>query len=223
MFQEQTSSWIPAMALQPLSLDDLDKVTGGVFMQTGAGNDSITGTGQADVVFAGAGNDTVNGGAGNDQLYGEAGNDTLHGGAGNDLLFGGDGQDTLNGGAGQDQLQGGAGDDTLDGGVHDGAADLANGGDGNDSYIWAPGDGSDQFQGGAGMDTLKLDNISLQQLQSALTLTGNTNLQMQVGTSAQGSVVTFADTAGNPATFQGMINIGGESLRFSDIERIQLV
>ncbi|WP_426954642.1 calcium-binding protein [Muricoccus radiodurans] len=202
---------------------DLEKVVGGAFQQTGAGSDVVTGTGQDDVIFSGAGNDTVAAGAGNDQAYGEAGNDVLAGGAGNDLLFGGEGHDTLNGGAGQDQLQGGEGNDSLDGGAGDRAADLAFGGAGNDSFIWAPGDGSDQFQGGAGTDTLQLDNVSLHQLQSALTLEGNTNLQMHVGSTPQGPTVTFTDAAGNPATFQGVINIGGESLRFSEVERIQLV
>ena len=210
---------------RPNPIDDeaLSKVTGGAFQQTGAGNDMVTGTGQDDVIFAGSGNDTVAGGAGNDQLYGEAGNDVLSGGAGSDLLFGGAGHDTLNGGAGQDQLQGGDGDDSLDGGVGDGAADLAFGGAGNDSFIWAPGDGNDQFHGGTGTDTLQLDNVSLHQLQSALTLEGNTNLQMHVSQSPQGPVITFTDANGNPATFQGVINIGGESLRFSEIERIKLV
>ncbi|WP_280856243.1 calcium-binding protein [Pararoseomonas indoligenes] len=212
------------MPPKPLSPDALDKVVGGAFQQTGAGNDAVFGTGAADVIFTGSGNDTANGGAGNDQVFGEAGNDAISGGAGNDLLFGGDGQDTLNGGAGQDQLQGGEGNDALDGGVGDGAQDLAFGGAGNDSFIWAPGDGNDQFQGGTGNDTLQLDNVSLHQLQSSLTLEGNTNLQMHVGSNAQGQQeVTFTNASGQPANFQGVINIGGESLRFSDVEKIALV
>ena len=207
-----------------LDVKDLDKVVGGAFQQTGAGNDAVTGTGTADVIFSGAGNDTIAAGAGNDQVYGEAGNDVLAGGAGNDLLFGGAGNDALNGGAGQDQLQGGDGNDSLDGGVGDGAQDLAFGGAGSDSFIWAPGDGSDQFQGGEGNDTLQLDNVSLHQLQSSLTLEGNTNLQMHVGSNAQGQQeVTFTNASGQPAAFQGVINIGGESLRFSEVEKIALV
>ncbi|WP_458097861.1 calcium-binding protein [Roseomonas sp. WA12] len=211
------------MPPKPLSPDALDKVVGGAFQQTGAGNDAVYGTSEADVIFTGSGNDTANGGAGNDQIFGEAGDDRLLGGAGNDLIFGGIGNDTLNGGAGQDQLQGGDGNDVLDGGVGDRATDLAYGGAGTDSFVWAPGDGNDQFQGGAGNDTLQLDNVNLQQLQSSLTLEGDTNLQMHVGSSPQGPTVTFTDAAGNPATFQGVINIGGESLRFSEVEKIQLV
>ncbi|MCR0983533.1 calcium-binding protein [Roseomonas populi] len=212
-----------SIAKKPLNVSELDKVVGGAFQQTGGGNDVVSGTGDADVIFTGAGNDTASGGAGNDQLYGEAGNDVLSGGAGTDLLFGGEGHDTLNGGAGQDQLQGGEGNDSLDGGVGDGAADLAFGGAGNDSFIWAPGDGNDQFQGGAGTDTLQLDNVSLHQLQSSLALEGNTNLQMHVASGPQGPTVTFTDAAGIPATVQGSITIGGETLRFSEIEKIQLV
>ncbi|MCR0985028.1 calcium-binding protein [Roseomonas populi] len=211
------------MPPKPLSLDSLDKVVGGAFQQTGAGNDMVTGTGQDDVIFSGSGNDTIAAGAGNDQVFGEAGNDLISGGVGNDLLFGGDGHDTLNGGAGQDQLQGGEGNDSLDGGVGDGAADVAYGGAGNDSFIWAPSDGSDRFEGGSGTDTLQLDNVNLHQLQSSLALDGNVNLQMHVGSSPQGPTVSFTDAQGNPATFSGTINIGGETLRFSEIEKIQLV
>jgi len=214
---------VTATRPKPLTDTELSGATGGAFQQTGAGNDYVTGTGSADVLFSGMGHDTVASGAGNDQVFGEGGSDVLQLGAGNDIGYGGDGNDTINGGAGQDQLQGGAGHDSLDGGAGDGAADLAFGGEGNDSFIWAPGDGSDQFQGGPGNDTLQLDNVTLSQLQSALTLEGNTNLQMQVASTPQGPVITFTDAAGNPATFQGTITIGGETLRFSEIERIQLV
>ena len=49
------------------------------------GDQTINGTGDADVLI---------GGAGNDSLYGQGGDDTLTGGAGNDFLRGGDGNDT---------------------------------------------------------------------------------------------------------------------------------
>lgn len=54
-------------------------------------------------------------------------------------------------------------------------------------------------------------------------LEGNTNLQMHVASSPQGALVTFTDAAGNPATFAGTVTIGGETLRFSEIEQIRLV
>ncbi|MGX9962992.1 calcium-binding protein [Roseomonas sp. F4] len=206
------------MSSQKIDDADLSKVVGGAFQQGGAGNDSLQGTPQADVIFAGGGNDAVNTGGGNDQAYGEAGNDFIHTGAGDDLAFGGSGNDTLNGGAGADQLQGEDGNDFMDGGAGDGATDLAFGGAGNDSFIWAPGDGNDQFHGGTGNDTLNILGMSLHQLQSALTLEGNTNLQMHVSN----NVVTFTDAQGNPATFGGVINFGGEQMRFSEIEQIRI-
>jgi len=82
-------------------------------VETGSGNDSVTGTSGADKVLAGADQDTVNGGDGNDSLYGEAGNDRLNGDGGDDLLVGGTGNDTLAGGAGDDTLEGGIGADTF--------------------------------------------------------------------------------------------------------------
>jgi Ca2+-binding RTX toxin-like protein len=62
--------------------------------------------------FVGKGNalaNTITGGAGNDLLSGLGDADLLDGGAGNDTLTGGDGADTLVGGAGSDRLDGGAG------------------------------------------------------------------------------------------------------------------
>ena len=71
-------------------------------VKTGSGNDTITGSANADILWGGAGTDTLNGGAGDDILYGEAGNDVLNGNAGADTLNGGAGDDVLNGGAGVD-------------------------------------------------------------------------------------------------------------------------
>jgi Ca2+-binding RTX toxin-like protein len=63
-------------------------------VNTGAGNDSITGTLGDNVINSGAGNDTANGGAGNDTLYGGNGNDVLNSGIGADSMVGGTGNDT---------------------------------------------------------------------------------------------------------------------------------
>ena len=62
----------------------------------GSGNDTLTGSGVANVLIGGAGNDTING---------EAGNDTINGGAGADILIGGNGADTIDSGAANDNLQ----------------------------------------------------------------------------------------------------------------------
>lgn len=55
----------------------------------GSGNDTVNGTLATTpmIVDSGAGNDSVTGGAGNDTLVGGAGADTLKGGAGNDALY----------------------------------------------------------------------------------------------------------------------------------------
>jgi Ca2+-binding RTX toxin-like protein len=71
---------------------------------TGAGNDTVTGSADANTIVGGAGNDTINGGAGVDTLEGGDGNDTINGVdqvAGNDELDGGvGGTDTCNSDAG---------------------------------------------------------------------------------------------------------------------------
>ena len=78
------------------TLISIENVTGS------AGDDTIIGTDDANVIFAGAGNDKVSGRGGNDILFGEAGKDTLEGEAGDDFLVGGLDADVLNGGDGND-------------------------------------------------------------------------------------------------------------------------
>lgn len=87
-----------------------------------AGDDTIIGLGDDDVIYGGTGNNNLDGAHGNDLLVGDRGNDTLYGGAGddtlagkngNDWLFGGDGADVIYGHAGGDRLFGGGGDDIL--------------------------------------------------------------------------------------------------------------
>lgn len=102
------------------------------------GDDTLTGTDNADFISGDSGNDTINGLGGGDLLLGDDGNDTINGGDGDDRLYGLAGNDTLSGDAGDDLIRGGAGNDTL------------NGGDGNDLLI--DGDGSDIFNGDAGND-----------------------------------------------------------------------
>lgn len=74
-----------------------------------------------------------------------------------DSLIGGTEDDVLVGGLGVDVLMGGAGDDVLIGGTEDFNPlnrDRAFGDEGNDSFIWAPGDGNDFFDGGEGSDVV---------------------------------------------------------------------
>jgi len=72
-----------------------------------------------------------------------------------DQLGGGRGADVLIGRLGPDTLLGRDGDDVLVGGTERGSdavafpnSDVAYGGGGDDTFIWAPGDGSDAFVGG---------------------------------------------------------------------------
>jgi Ca2+-binding RTX toxin-like protein len=68
---------------------------------------------------------------------GGAGNDTLTGGPSSETLLGGSGNDTINAGGGIDVVSGDDGDDRVE--VRDKTADLARGGNGNDSVIADPG------------------------------------------------------------------------------------
>ncbi|MGH2806696.1 MAG: hypothetical protein ACRDKT_05415 [Actinomycetota bacterium] len=58
-----------------------------------AGDDTLAGTGGADLIYGGPGDDSLSGKKGADDLYGGAGNDTLNGGPGKDRLVGGKGRD----------------------------------------------------------------------------------------------------------------------------------
>jgi len=83
-----------------------------------------------------------------DVLQGEASNDVLIGGLGVDVLVGADGNDVLIGGT----------EDFNSSVDHDGLGsdnrDRAFGGEGDDAFIWSPGDGSDFFDGGPGIDVI---------------------------------------------------------------------
>jgi Ca2+-binding RTX toxin-like protein len=138
-------------------------------IEGGAGNDSLTGYNDADVMYGGAGNDSFWGGSGGDTLYGGDGNDSffadgrsgsgmpgdagstnyLYGEAGDDNFYGGAGVDILDGGAGADVLQGWTGDTLL-------------GGDGDDTltltstFMGAAIDALGTLDGGAGNDKITL-------------------------------------------------------------------
>ena len=76
-----------------------------------------------------------------------------------DMLYGTDSDDIIIGGLGIDIIWGKAGDDVLIGGTEDFNPlnrDRAFGGEGEDIFIWAPGDGNDAFDGGHGIDVVML-------------------------------------------------------------------
>ncbi len=81
----------------------------------GEGDDTLTGSANADELDGGPGNDILLGRDGNDHLFGGPGNDTLTGGRGVDEHFGGEGDDQIiwNPGDGNDLVEGENGEDTL--------------------------------------------------------------------------------------------------------------
>jgi VCBS repeat-containing protein len=121
------------------------------------GDDHLVGSDIDEFIGGRAGNDLIEGLGGNDNLQGEDGQDTLFGGAGNDNLHGygfvrvglnqwdrvDDGAaDLLDGGTGDDELESGAGNDTLTGGSGN---DYMSGGSGDDTFIFNVGDGNDEI------------------------------------------------------------------------------
>ncbi|KUL25326.1 hypothetical protein ADL15_41140 [Actinoplanes awajinensis subsp. mycoplanecinus] len=107
------------------------------FVDTGDGDDTVSGDERTEIIHGGPGNDTLHGNGGRDVVYGDAGDDRISGGLGSDLLAGGDGQDQLSGQWGDDLLFGNAGDDVLDGGDD---ADLLDGGPGENTLDGGNGD-----------------------------------------------------------------------------------
>jgi Ca2+-binding RTX toxin-like protein len=117
------------------------------YVQTGAGNDSVTmDAAIAGRVETGDGADTIAGsGLDDPSLDGGPGDDSVEGNDGNDTLLGQEGNDYLVGGSGCDVMDGGPGDDTLVGG----SCDTMIGGGGNDTFIDEAGGPSGGGGGGA--------------------------------------------------------------------------
>lgn len=151
-----------------------DRLIGIEGLQTGAGNDTLTGSAAANVIRAGAGNDLVLGGGGRDTLDGGDGVDTLFLTAssassrsvhadltrtaittpwgtltqtGFENLTAAGGHDRLYGNGQANLLVGAGGNDRLDG---RGGNDRLEGGAGNDRLMG--GAGNDLFLGGDGVD-----------------------------------------------------------------------
>ena len=126
-----------------------------VRLQGGSSNDNITADGGNDLVIVGDddggpavdGADTISGGAGDDTIDGEGGNDpSLSGSTGDDRILGGLGNDVITGGDGNDPLLSGeAGIDTIQG--QDGE-DIIDGGTENDTITGGP--EQDSVDGDAG-------------------------------------------------------------------------
>jgi Ca2+-binding RTX toxin-like protein len=72
-----------------LDFSALESFAGVAYVDTGAGNDRITGGDANEYLRGGAGHDAILGGGGNDVLAGGAGQDVIVGGSGGDMLLGG--------------------------------------------------------------------------------------------------------------------------------------
>ncbi len=142
----------------------------------------------------GSGNDTITlTGDYKDRIVSRSGNDTVNTGGGDDWLDGGADNDYLDAGAGNDSVIGGIGNDTLIGGV---GSDTLKGNDGNDTIN--TGFGNDTVEGGTGTDVLVVDY-------SQSTGTGG---------------VWY--TGYDPLTGSGKLNISGNRVHYSGIERFNL-
>jgi Ca2+-binding RTX toxin-like protein len=121
-----------------------------------------------------AGNDTLTGGPDDDVIVGLGGNDTIDGGGGKDRICGGPGNDTLGGNDGNDSLAGGPGDDTYDGGPGKDLASFKSAPAGVLASLLsgsAAGDGTDTLTGIENLSGSKSDDI----------LVGNTHVNKLTG------------------------------------------
>ena len=80
------------------------------------------------------------------------------------VVFGQNGDDTFIGGSGNEVFFGGRGNDVADG---NGGVDTAFLGQGNDTFVWDPGDGSDVVNGGRGFDTMVFNGASGNEIMAA--------------------------------------------------------
>lgn len=108
-----------------MNLDELDAIAA-------AGNTSLQGTKNDDILYGTDGDDWMEGKGGDDTIYGGDGKDQIKGGSGADTLSGGGGDDWIRGQGGDDMIDGGEGDDSIDGGFGD---DTLTGGEGRDAFI----------------------------------------------------------------------------------------
>jgi Ca2+-binding RTX toxin-like protein len=176
------------------SAADNDALTTDFTITTGAGDDSVGGSGGddiittgggADSVFGGGRSDTIDGGAGNDELYG--GDETALTGVG-DSILGGSGDDTIDGDAGADTILGGDGADIITGGT---GADIITGGSGADVFLLPTGSAE---SGGSSIDTITdfttgSDTIRVTLTAAQMDATGT----MAFAATDLGDVSTFAE------------------------------
>lgn len=189
-----------------------NSATGNATLYGGAGNDDITDSENAGVIYGEDGNDTLRGNAGNDTVFGGAGDDYAHGGSGNDTVDGGDGNDQVIGGWGFDLLRGGDGDDYLQGELHNdtligGAGnDTLYGGPNDDAYVITPNSGTDLILNfWEGNNVIVVRQIGISSID-----------QMSITDGETGAVITFSE--GNSIELGGFWSsqVGTQHFVFAD-------
>ena len=205
-------------AITPLSPETLRQVSGGDLILGHGGPDTITGSAGDDVMIGGFGHDELRAGEGNDVLVGGDGRDLLEGDSGDDTLSGGAGADTIVGGTGTNVIAGGAGADVLVGGTYWWDSDTEN------FFHWRPGDGADVVYGSPGRDTLVLEDLGLHftAVQQLITLAGGTGFDGGFDRGAGSNPWVSEGIFRLTGDGNGTITIGGETITFFGIERIQL-
>jgi Ca2+-binding RTX toxin-like protein len=122
-------------------------------IDSGSGNDTITGDNSRNVLEGNGGSDSISGLGGDDTIKGGSGSDIVDGGAGNDTIEGGDGNNTLLGANGNDIF-----DYTT---VNSAYGDSIDGGSDTDSiYIGDNGFGGVDFRQAWGIDNIEEISIN---------------------------------------------------------------
>lgn len=131
-------------------------------------------------------------------------------------IDGGNGADTLVGGSGAEVLVGGRGDDLVDG---NGGADTAFLGNGDDAFVWDPGDASDVVEGGRGSDTLIFNGAGGHEIMAATADGGRV-----LFTRSPGSIVMDLDDVEviDVRALGGTDTVTVDDLRGTDLERVDV-
>jgi Ca2+-binding RTX toxin-like protein len=190
----------------------------------GTGNDTLTGSPNADVISGGEGNDTILGLGGVDVMDGGAGDDTITGGPGNETQQGGDGDDTFiwNPGDGSDTLVGGPGADTM----------VFNGSAGNEVFATTVQGAGFRFTRDVGsivMDATEVEAFTLNALAGDDRVTtvplAGTSQNLVGGAQTTADALTIDAQGGCVASSgSGTVTIaGGLPITFSEFEQVSVV
>lgn len=175
-------------------------------LETGGGDDSVTGGAGGQSLFGGEGDDTLIGGAGNDELVGDettadevddaiSSDDALFGGAGDDVFYGGRGNDLL------DQR-----DMAVPG--QDWGADVMYGGEGDDVFI---------VEAGAGRAVVKSEGHNAVSTDTLRLLGGVTSVDLWFNAQGDDLVVTDLRSNSEVAVLEGWASAGADE-RIDELE-----